>query len=433
MNELPDAAYGAAMASLEGVGPRRLQQLLAHGRPPDAWASVVSGRHPADPEARWQADAAKLDVGAVWSAHRQRGIRVLLPDDHGYPAELARDPSAPAVLFARGELAAVEGWSRVAVVGTRTPTRYGLGVAAQFGTDLASTGVTVVSGLALGIDAAAHEGACAVNVHEHPGAAPPVGVVAGGLDVAYPARNTRLWERVVEHGVLLSESPVGAPPAKWRFLQRNRLLAAVSHVVVVVESHARGGSLRTADEALARGLPVGAVPGSIRSPASCGTNSLIADGCFPVRDVTDVLVAVDRARVLPPTSAGPPRTRADAPGAPSTDRHRRPQGSGPAPSSDLGRLVAAKVAEDELAPAGPSAAPSGAPTDSALGTARGDAASEGATATARVVLAALEWEACSLEQVLRRTGLGLAVVAAELERLEARGLVRGTSGWWTRS
>ena len=162
----------------------------------------------------------------------------------------------------------------MALVGTRAPTRYGIGVAAQFGADLSAAGVSVVSGLALGIDGAAHEGACGAG-------APPVGVVAGGLDHPYPRRHERLWERVASSGVIVSESPAGVPTEKWRFPVRNRLLAALSDVVVVVESRHHGGSRHTVDAAVDRGVPVGAVPGSIRSATSEGANALLAEGGFP--------------------------------------------------------------------------------------------------------------------------------------------------------
>src|SRR6202011_3567041 len=150
-----------------------------------------------------------------------------------------------------------------------------------------------------GIDGAAHEGACGTG-------APPIGVVAGGLDDPYPRRHARLWERVASTGVIVSESPAGVPTEKWRFPVRNRLLAALSDVVVVVESRHHGGSRHTVEAAVARGVPVGAVPGSIRSATSEGTNALLADGAFPVCSTADILVALSLAGV--PVQA-PPSTR----------------------------------------------------------------------------------------------------------------------------
>src|SRR6202020_2190366 len=122
--------------------------------------------------------------------------------------------------------------------------------------------------------------------------APPVGVVAGGLDHPYPQRHERLWERVASSGAIVSESPAGVPTEKWRFPVRNRLLAMLSDVVVVVESRHGGGAMHTVTAAAGRGTSGGAVPGSIRSSASEGTNALLADGCFPVCTVGDILTAL---------------------------------------------------------------------------------------------------------------------------------------------
>jgi DNA processing protein len=251
----------------------------------------------------------------------------------------------------------------VALVGTRAPTRYGIGVAAQFGADLSAAGVSVVSGLALGIDGAAHEGACGAG-------APPIGVVAGGLDDPYPRRHARLWERVASTGVIVSESPVGVPTEKWRFPVRNRLLAALSDVVVVVESRHHGGSRHTVEAAVDRGLPVGAVPGSIRSATSEGTNALLADGAFPVCSTGDILVALS----LSGAAVAPPREEGARPSAP------RPPDAGPD----------------------------------------------------RRVFDALSADPSPLDELARETGLELAELCGGLERLAQAGLARDVGGWWER-
>jgi DNA processing protein len=200
---------------------------------------------------------------------------------------------------------------RVAVVGTRRCTRYGRDVAFELGRDLAARGVAVVSGLALGIDASAHAGALEA------GGRPPVAVVATGLDVVYPRRNGPLWRQVAARGLLLSEYPLGVPPLPWRFPARNRLVAALADVLVVVESHARGGSLYTVEEAARRDRPVMAVPGSVRSAASRGALDLLADGCPPVRDVDDVLTALGlSSRVV---GDGPDPVPGPLPGGTSLD------------------------------------------------------------------------------------------------------------------
>jgi DNA processing protein len=265
--DLPEMAYAAALASAPNVGPATLRRLLAAGPPSVAWArSGLTG-----------------DVEGIWQRHSKLGITVLTTDRPAYPDRLAGDPEAPPVLFCRGDPTTLDRHPTVALVGTRSPTRYGIGVAAQFGADLAAAGASVVSGLALGIDGAAHEGACASG-------APPVAVVAGGLDEPYPRRHARLWDRVATQGAVFSESPAGIRTERWRFPKRNHLLAALSDVVVVIESRHGGGAMHTVSAALDRGIPVGAVPGSIRSPTSEGTNKLLSEGCFPVCDVTDILV-----------------------------------------------------------------------------------------------------------------------------------------------
>ncbi len=286
---LPEDAYAVALASLANVGPNRLDRLLRAHSPSHAWALVCEGRHsaaPAELAESWAAMARVHDVGAHWEAMAAAGIAVLSRSSCEFPAVLAEDPEPPALLYVRGDLSLLEG-PRVAIVGTRNATQYGRSAAREFGHALASMGVGVISGLALGVDACAHRGAL-----EAGGPGPAVAVVGSGLDVVYPAANCGLWQQVAETGVLLSEAPPGAKPDRWRFPARNRLLAALADVVVVVESRERGGSLLTVDCAVQRGRPVLAVPGPIRSEASVGTNRLLGDVALPACDVTDVLVAL---------------------------------------------------------------------------------------------------------------------------------------------
>jgi DNA processing protein len=222
----------------------------------------------------------------VWARHAEADLHVGWRGDGGIPAALAEDVEPPGVLFRRGSLDVLEG-PRVAIVGTRRCTRYGRDVAFDLGLDLAAAGVRVVSGLAAGIDAAAHRGALGG------GGAPPVGVVGTGLDIVYPRSSADLWRDVAQHGLLLSEAPLGAPAARWRFPARNRLVAALADAVVVVESSTKGGSMYTVEEALRRDRPVLAVPGSVRSPASSGTNALLVEGATVCRGAADVLTLLD--------------------------------------------------------------------------------------------------------------------------------------------
>ncbi len=293
---LPPEAYAAALAGLPFMWPSRLRALLRRLRPPAAWASVL-GTAPLD---KVLADAVKRKADAlevmrtaarrrppelIWQQCERTGVAVHLLGQPSYPSILAADREAPAVLFARGDLGALQG-RRAAVIGTRNATATGRAIARDLGAALAAADVRVVSGLARGIDGWAHRGALSAA------GAPPVGVVACGLDVVYPAEHRPLWNDVATHGLLLSEVPPGTTPDAFRFPLRNRILAALAEVVVVVESRATGGSLVTVDAAERRGVPVLAVPGSPRSPAAEGTNRLLVDGAAPVLDVTDVLVAL---------------------------------------------------------------------------------------------------------------------------------------------
>lgn len=327
-------ACAAALAALPGVGPARMWALLDHaGGVEEAWALVRSGRladvplrsrgeRRTDLVGRMVAAARATDPDALLADHRRAGVEVLVPSDEAWPPALHDDPEPPAVLFVRGDAALLAHVS-VAIVGTRRCSGAGAHVAGSLAAGLADAGVPVVSGLALGIDGAAHRGALAVGGR-------PVGVVATGLDRVYPGRHERLWEDVADAGVLVSEAPLGVGPERWRFPARNRLIAALASVVVVVESRRRGGSMTTADAALERDRPLLAVPGSVLAEQSTGTNQLLAEGATVVRDVDDVLVALG--------SAAPLRRSAPCP-----SRHAPPS-SGPAGAEAEGGRVSRAVA-----------------------------------------------------------------------------------------
>lgn len=286
----------AALASLPHVGPQRLRVLVNELGAYDAWRTI---RGELPPTSRIAALFAQHDLGRVWrqsatdrlleqiaESLTTSGMSVLLLSDAEYPEALRGDPSAPAVLFVRGNITALR-HRRVGVVGTRAASAAGRHFARRLSCELAANGVAVVSGLARGIDAAAHLGAL-----DALDAAPPIAVVASGLDVVYPREHATLWGSVAEHGVVLSESPPGCAPDAFRFPLRNRILAALSEVLVVVESRETGGSMITVEEALKRGVTVMAVPGAPLSSTSAGTNQLLSQGAAPVRDATDVLVAL---------------------------------------------------------------------------------------------------------------------------------------------
>jgi DNA processing protein len=303
-------ACTAALSGLPHMGPRRLTALLGAWPAAEAWERVASGsvdRLCADATvaarlgatdasrrtlvAAWAAAASRIDPAELLRRHEVAGISILLRGDDAYPAALLTDLEPPEVLYARGDLAALDAGPTVALVGTRRCTGLGAGVARELGRELSAAGAVVLSGLALGIDGAAHRGALEARAADGE-SSPPVGVVGSGLDVVYPASHIDLWNAVAAHGLLLAEVPLGVRPAPWRFPARNRLIAALADVVVVVESHPAGGSMHTVREAERRDVPVMAVPGSVRSPAAGGTNQLVSDGCHPVLDASDVLVAL---------------------------------------------------------------------------------------------------------------------------------------------
>lgn len=289
-----DLAALFELVSLPGAGPRRVKWLIGDRAPAAAVAELrrggLDGVGPHAPPGvdaatvrRWAASLGSVDGQGMVDRHRAAGVEILTPAHSRWP--FIEDPDPPVMAFALGGLDLLGGGPRVGLVGTRRCTTVGRRIARTLGAEIGAAGVAVVSGLAAGIDAESHLGALAVD-------APVIGVVACGLDRPYPKSNTALWHRVGEAGLLLSESPLGATPERWKFPARNRLIAALSDLVVVVESHDSGGALSTADEAALRGVPVGAVPGSVLSSASAGTNALLFDGAAPIRHSADILEAL---------------------------------------------------------------------------------------------------------------------------------------------
>jgi DNA processing protein len=276
------------------IGPAALGDLLRRHHPEEAWGRVRQGeeRRPASSaekspgphggRAEWDEAAGRIDVGARWTSMTSAGIGVTFLGHVAYPPSLQHDPEPPGVIFWSGDLSVLQR-TCVAIVGTRHCTSYGREVAHDIALGLARAGVCVVSGLALGIDGAAHRGALAAM------GGTTVGVAASGVDVPYPRRHAGLWAEVVSRGVVVSETPPGRPAQAWRFPARNRIIAGLAKRVVVVESHQGGGSMLTVSAADKRGVDVLAVPGPVTSPASAGTNELLRTGGTPVRHARDVL------------------------------------------------------------------------------------------------------------------------------------------------
>ncbi|MGB2710065.1 MAG: DNA-processing protein DprA [Conexibacter sp.] len=226
-----------------------------------------------------------FDAAAARAVCAEHGVVAVCSCDVRYPVALRDLPDFPAVVFVYGEVARFErmlGRDTVAIVGARRGSAYGLEQARGLGRGLAATGLTVVSGMALGIDAAAHAGALEAR-------GPTVAVLAGGPERAYPASKRELHRRIAAHGCVVSEMPPRTAVRRWCFPARNRLIAAFARATVVVEAGDRSGSLITATLAADLGREVAAVPGLVTSPLAAGTNSLIADGAQLVRGPHDVL------------------------------------------------------------------------------------------------------------------------------------------------
>jgi DNA processing protein len=209
------------------------------------------------------------------------GAQLIRRGDATYPAQLDAIPDPPPQIFALGNAELLHA-AQVAVVGSRHPTAAGRSLAARMAGDLARHGLVVTSGLARGIDAAAHEAALAAGGRT-------IAVCGTGLDICYPAQHRKLFERIAHEGLLVSEFAPGTPPRAPHFPQRNRIISGLSRGVVVIEAAANSGSLITARHALAQGREVFAVPGSPLNPLAAGCLALIRQGAALVRNTADIL------------------------------------------------------------------------------------------------------------------------------------------------
>lgn len=274
------AAFGSSQAVFQASG----EQLLAV----DGIGPKLVGRIAAAPSIK--------DVETELRLAERSGIRHLTRSSDSYPASLAQIDDPPQVLYLRGELLPDDAMA-VAMVGTRHATKYGLEQAALLAAGLARAGVTVVSGLARGIDAAAHRGALDAGGRT-------IAVIAGGLLEITPAENRKLAEEIATSGCLLSEAPPRRPPVAGSFPQRNRLISGLSLGIVVVEADDRSGALITARHAAEQGRDVFAVPGSLANRQSRGCHRLIQDGAKLVMSVDDILVELSHPAAPIPLADG---------------------------------------------------------------------------------------------------------------------------------
>jgi DNA processing protein len=282
------------IAGLLGSADRRARGLL--GLPEDELVAAAAGRH----VDRALAFLDGLDAELERERLADGGFLALCPHSSQYPTLLRDLNDPPAVLFGAGRgktLALLVEEPAVTVVGTRRASPYGTEVAYALGRGLGASGVPVVSGLALGIDGTAHRGCL-------DGGGVPVAVVAAGPDVVYPRRHRSLHERVCDTGVVLSELPPGTDPYRWSFPARNRIMAGLARMTVVVEAADPSGSLITAEFAKDLGRCVAAVPGRVTSTLARGTNNLLKDGASPISGTEDVLDELFGVGVRQPAAAG---------------------------------------------------------------------------------------------------------------------------------
>jgi DNA processing protein len=281
-----DKKYWVGFNLVKGIGAVRLKGLRDHfgdlsiawQAPPDALRAAGLGPKVIE---RLVQVRSEVDLDRIMARILSQNIQVLTWEDEDYPARLKEIDQPPPVLYVRGSLTAEDNWS-VAVVGTRRVSAYGRQIAEELGSCLAANGVTVVSGLARGVDGIAHQSALQAGGRT-------LAVLGCGVDRIYPPENSQLAARIIEHGALLSDYPLGTAPEASNFPPRNRIISGLSLATIVVEAGETSGALITAQFALDQGRDVFAVPGNILAPNSKGTNRLISQGAQPFLSVQDLL------------------------------------------------------------------------------------------------------------------------------------------------
>lgn len=374
-----------ALALLPGLGPVRWQALLDSGIEP---LQLLDRPVPEFPDTRLPAPA--RDALAAWRAGDQRhefirryqrcrealerhDVGMICWEDAAYPPLLREIHAPPPVLFIRGDPALLR-LPQLAIVGSRKATREGLRNAHEFARGAVEGGLTVTSGLALGIDAAAHEGALAAGGNT-------VAVLGTGIDQLYPHQNRALGQRIIERGAVVSELAPGVPARPGHFPRRNRIISGLSRAVLVVEAGLRSGSLITARLALEQGREVFAVPGSIRNPAARGCHHLLRQGAALVESAEDVLAEMPPEWPLPDVAK-------DTPAAVPAPSHRE---------------------------ANPAPLPQDLPPEQYQ------------------VLQVLEHQVCSSDELVDATGLSPEVLMQAVTLLEMEGLVSSVPGGFQRA
>jgi DNA processing protein len=282
--------YWIGFNKISGIGPIRLRQLVdALGDIEEAWKASRKELHEVGLGTKLIEDFIRvrdtLDLDAELECVLQRGFKVVTWESADYPLRLREIESAPPMLYVWGDLLPKDKWA-VAIVGTRNLSSYGESVTQELSATLAANGITVVSGMARGIDGIAHRGALASGGRT-------LAVLGSGLDEIYPPEHRNLAKEIAMRGAIVTDYPLGTRPEAKNFPPRNRIISGLAMVVVVVEAGEGSGALITAHFAVDQGRDVFAVPGNIHRKSSKGTNQLIRDGAFPYLSVDDVLEALN--------------------------------------------------------------------------------------------------------------------------------------------
>jgi DNA processing protein len=281
------AFFWIGLSSIPGIGRVTFRKLVHHFGSPER---ALSGSQRGLREIEGLTDKVVSEISAhPWREHAEReiakaeesGVDIITEDNAAYPDALRLTPDRPLYLYVKGSLLPGDG-NAVAIVGTRKPTHYGLTVTHRIAYEIASAGLTVVSGMARGIDTQAHRGALAAHGRT-------IAVLGCGIDVAYPPENRGLMEEISRTGAVVTENPFGTQPESGYFPARNRIISGLARGTVIIEAAEDSGSLITAKFALEQGRRLLAVPGNIGSPNSRGTNSLIKQGATLVESTNDIL------------------------------------------------------------------------------------------------------------------------------------------------
>ncbi len=291
---MDDKRYWVGFNLVRGIGAVRLQALMEHfGDAASAWRAAPEELRTAGISGkvldRLIELRSSLDVNALWDRIAAQAIDVVTWLDEGYPRRLKEIDQPPPVLYVRGGLQPEDDFA-VAIVGTRRVTPYGRQITEELSAYLAGNGISIISGLARGVDAIAHSAALRAGGRT-------IAVLGSGVDRIYPSENRGLAEQMMAHGAILSDYPVGTAPEASNFPPRNRIISGLSLAVVVIEAGETSGALITAGFAAEQGREVFAVPGSILAPQSKGTNKLIQSGALPLLSAEDLLQALNLTRV----------------------------------------------------------------------------------------------------------------------------------------